>query len=570
MNIKYIFVAILACVSASNLAVAQDLDPTVVVNSKYEGKLVKMNKPSFEMAMPDSLTRFDLDFDYLVFHQPYKVSGAFSPHILTMKPAAVASESSKLYLNAGAGYTLHPTLDLVWSPIRGRKFRLDVYADHRSYVGGYRSFDLQGSKDYWSGYDLKSRAGVEGRMELSSLSAGFDVSYYGLASKDLNKNRMYDALDVRLGVSSKPKNASYFKYDVLAAYRFAEDKLQYYRYGREYLSEHLVNLDATLGQVFGGGHQILMDVGCDVAVYAPVAVGQLSFVPRYLLTKERWGVDAGVRVSAIIRSENSEGMFSTRGQIVYPDVKAYYSVISDAMRLYVNVGGGNKLNTYASLLDRNHHTDIYYGIGNMGLMNVTVERVSAALGLEGRVGTLFSYNLHGGYVNYASDLLDAVILTTDPVSGKDLYLPGVGYSAYQKCFAAADWRLISEDFRFDGDVQYTYAWGLNNPAGLFAPAAITGDVSFEYNWNKRIFAGVDCNFSTGRHGREWVKIPGGPATEDAVIPGYVDLGVNFEYAVNRSFSVWARGGNLLDMTIQRNPLFAEKGINFTVGICLNL
>ena len=56
---------------------------------------------------------------------------------------------------------------------------------------------------------------------------------------------------------------------------------------------------------------------------------------------------------------------------------------------------------------------------------------------------------------------------------------------------------------------------------------------------------------------------------EAKIPGYADLGINFEYAFNRRISLWARGGNLLNMTIQRSPLFAEGGINFTAGICLN-
>ena len=35
-------------------------------------------------------------------------------------------------------------------------------------------------------------------------------------------------------------------------------------------------------------------------------------------------------------------------------------------------------------------------------------------------------------------------------------------------------------------------------------------------------------------------------------------------------SAWARGGNLLGMTIQRSLLYAEKGPYFTLGICLNL
>lgn len=570
MKIKDIIISSALMLVVAPFAGAQNLDPTVVVNRAYEGKLVKMNKSSLVMAVPDSVSTFALDFDYLVFEKPYKGADGFAPSVLTMKPAPTIYTPSKLYLRAGAGYTLHPTLDFVWSLVRSNVFQMNVYADHRSYVGDYRTFDLSGGRDYWRGYDLKSRAGVDGRMEFSNLSAGFDVSYYGLASKDPNKTRMYDALDVKLGVSSKPKNGSYFKYDVLAAYRFAEDKLKYVDYGSGYLGEHVVNLDAELGQIMTGGHQIMMDIESDVAIYAPSVVSQLSFVPRYVLLKERWGVDAGVRLSAIIRSKDSQGLFGKQGQVVYPAIKAHFDVIPDAMRLYANIGGGNKLNTYGSILKENHHADPLYGIGEFGLMNVTVERVSSALGLEGRIGTMFSYDLYGGYVNYASDLLDAVVFGTRPTNGEDLYLPGFGYGSYQKCFASADWRLISEDFCFDGGVQYTYAWGLDSQVGLFLPAAVTGDVNFEYNWNKRIFAGVDCKFSTGRHGDVWYKIPGAPGTEDAVIPGYVDLGVSFEYSVNRAFSVWAHGGNLLNMTIQRNPLFAERGVNFTVGICLNL
>ena len=32
--------------------------------------------------------------------------------------------------------------------------------------------------------------------------------------------------------------------------------------------------------------------------------------------------------------------------------------------------------------------------------------------------------------------------------------------------------------------------------------------------------------------------------------------------------IW--GGNLMNMTVQYNPLYAEKGISFTGGICLKL
>jgi hypothetical protein len=92
---------------------------------------------------------------------------------------------------------------------------------------------------------------------------------------------------------------------------------------------------------------------------------------------------------------------------------------------------------------------------------------------------------------------------------------------------------------------------------VLTPAAFHGNAAVEYSWRDRIIAGVDCNFATASKG-------------SCVIPGYADLGVYAEYATARNLSFWLRAGNLLNMTIQRNPLYAEKGVNCTVGICLNL
>lgn len=589
MKIRYILAAAAALCLIQNVASAQDLDPTVVVNKAYEGKLVQVHKPSFEMDVPDSVTRFNLDFDYLVSNRPYKGADGFNPYVLTMKPASMVQEPMKLYLNVGAGYTLHPALDVVWSPFRSRTFKMDVYAIYRSYVGDYRSFrpvtpaageviDLDrwresgGDKAHWKGYDFMSRAGVDGRYERTALTAMFDVSYYGLASKDLWKKRMYDAMDVKVGVSSKPANTSYFKYDVQASYRFAEDKIKYNTAVNDYLQEHVFGLDAVLGQVIGEGHQIMFDVDMDLAAYShdslSSVVGQLAIVPRYVLKKGRWTLDAGLRLAKVMRSEDTDGLFDAREQFVYPDVKASFSVIPDAMRLYAFVGGGNKINTYASLLEGNHHLDTSYGLGSHGLMDITVERVSTSVGLEGRIGPVFTYDLRTGYVNYGSALLDAVAVAPAFAIGEVQYLPGVGYAPYQKYYAALGWCLCNEALRFDGDVVYSNSWGMKDADGLFAPAMLTGDVSFEYNWSRRIYAGLGCQFSTARTGSVTDMVNG--QVYEARIPGYADLGVYFEYAFSRVWSVWARGGNLLNMTIQRNPLFAEKGASATVGICLNL
>ena len=58
---------LLACGAAS----AQNFNPTVEVTNTYQRNPSDVKKPLLEMAVPDSLMRFDLDFDYSVFEKRY-------------------------------------------------------------------------------------------------------------------------------------------------------------------------------------------------------------------------------------------------------------------------------------------------------------------------------------------------------------------------------------------------------------------------------------------------------------------------------------------------------------------
>lgn len=584
---KMILYAALLC-AAPYAVHAQDLDPTVVVNRAYEGQLMEVHKPSVEMAIPDTVARFDLDFDYSVFEKPYMGAYEFNPYVLTMEPASSVQAPKRLYLKAGAGYTLHPTFDLVWSPVRSKGFTLDVYAMHRSYVGAYRAFKptpvagetlvvdrwLQsgGDRSEWKGYDLETRAGVDGGYDWQEGAFRFDLAYYGVAGKDQVKTRHYDSFDASFGVASKSDKDTYFMYDIKTGYSFAEDNSESSGVGSR-LSEHLFNLGGTIGQVLERRHNVLFDAGLVMASYAHAdfasTVAEFNVVPHYVFNGKRWSVDAGMRVSSLLRSKDMEAAFPTDEQILYPDIKAWVDVIPDAMRLYAHVGGGSRLNTYNSLLKENHHFDPSFGRGFWPVMDVTVERVSASVGLAGRIGAKFSYDLRGGYVNYKNALLDAIVIDQVHYASEPQYLAGFGYAPYQKLYASVDWRLKNESFMFDGNLTYAHCReGAEGTSGLFLPSAFTGDVAIEYNWSRRIYAGVDCRFATERAGSVADRLQN--QVYEAIIPGYADLGVYFEYAATRSMSFWLRGGNLLDMTIQRNPLYAENGINFTVGICLNL
>ena len=540
---KRIIISISALLVSAAAMVGQNLDPTVEVSRVYEGKLIEVHKPALEMAVPDTMYKFDLGFDYWVFDNPYKGSYEFKPYVMDMRPSALERTRNTFFLQAGAGYTLHPTLDLLWSPVKKGAFSMDVFADHKSYIGEYRAI---GENSAWDGYDLLSKAGVDFSYDWRKANFDFGASYYGVADNDFRRKRAYNGVDAYASLRSKsvwPKN---FLYDVDMAYRFAEDS------AADKMYEHNFSFDASFGPEFKSS-KVLFDLGVELDVYTGALAATASrfyIVPHYVYNEGILSLNLGVRLSAVAASGEA---FSNKNQVVYPDLRMDLALIKDAMKMYAKIGGGERIQTYSSLLDGNHHIDLSYGMnGAASLLNITVERLSAILGFEGRVSSVFSYNLRGGYVNYKTSPLDAV----KSVGGQ--YVPMLGYSPYQKAFAALDWKMIFEWFRFDGAVEYNHSWGIKD-VDMLAPASLEASAAALYNWNNRIHVGIDCNFASGRASSAGFKTP-----------WYADLGVYGEYALNRKLSFWLRGGNLLNMEIQRNPLFAEKGINFTAGICLNL
>ena len=586
---RHILLILAAAAASVQVLPAQNLDPTVEVNRAYEGKLMEVHKPVLNMEVPDSVMRFDLDFDYSVFESPYKGSYEFDPYLLSMKPGASADASRRFYLRAGAGYQLHPQLDLVWSPKIGRGFKMDIHATHRSYIGSYWNMETaeqdggylirRASKDAsdrsWKGYDVMTKAGFDAKHDWKKGAFTFGADYYGLARKKAwpgtaESTSSYNAVDAYLGLSNKGEWAQSFLYDLRLDYRYGGEKEPEPGH-TGYLRENLFDFSGSVGPVFKENHKVLFDFGLELASYAmsyDATGSQVYLVPHYVFERGPFMLDFGVRLSMLVHDSDSTSFYSKTGQVVYPSMKFHIALIPDAMRLYVNVGGGNRLNTFSSLISSNHHIDLGSASGYGPLFDYTVERMSAAGGFEGRISSRFSYNLRAGYVNYANDLMDIVSV---PYIGHPS--AQVGYASYQKWYTGLDWCLDVQGFRFDGSVIYTDAWGGSlEEAGFLRPAALKGDVLAEYNWKRRVFVGADCEFASSRRGKAYVFTPSSAPSylDDMTLPGYADLGVYAEYVTARNLSFWLRGGNLLNMTIQRNPLYAEKGPYFTAGICLNL
>ena len=562
---------------------AQNIDPTVEVTRQYEGKLAEVHKPVQTMPVPDSLQHFDLEFEYNVYDSPYGGTYSFDPLVLDMTPGAADFGRRTFMLKAGAGLPLQPVLDAVWSPQLKGNFRMNVYASHRSYFGKYRGIGLSSGKETVSvsddrasgkgknyrGYDMVSAAGINGSWFWKGGLMTFDVGYYGAGARDTSLARGFDALDVRADIRSDGSAGRKFHYDASLRYRFGEDKagLSGLSSGHGWLREHLFGLGLSMGPSLTPYSRALLGVSFNMADYGPgfnSYAGDISVTPRYLLDKGRWDLDLGVKLAFHFfnRASSVRNLFDIAStQFVYPDVSISFETVRDYLDLYFKAGGGDEVMTWSDLLGHNRHFDIYR-TASMPLGNI-VERVSADIGLRGNIASRFGYDLHAGYSNYANAFLDGVML-----SGADMpvYLPVFG--ACQLFRLTLDYEWTSQDFSLDGSLSWKNSDAAKKNPGAFAPAALSGYVNMVYNWNRRIYVGIDCGFATARKG--FLPIGGNLPHSAAAIPGYADLGVSAEFKFTRQLSFWAHGGNLLDMTVQRVPLYAESGINFTAGICLNL
>ncbi len=561
---RYIYLIGAVCLAAPFASQAQDLDPTVVVDRAYEGKLMEVHKPALEMAVPDTVTRFDLDFDYSVFDSPYKGSYEFSPYLLSMKPSASSDGARKFYLRAGAGYQLHPELDMVWSPdLKTDDFAMDVFARHRSFIGNYHNLDGRGDDAVWAGYDLKSTAGLAGHGDWDSGYADFWGNYSNLATKDRMWNRMYNAAEAGISIGSKDL-ATMVDYRIDAKYRHGIDAVRYEEKSQNPLKENIFDVDASIGFPVRGS-MLFFDLEADFAGYGgeySASAGQFGITPRYVYRRSRFMADIGVKIAKalgnddeliyddagnVIDGHDNQNVYRSvsREQIIYPDVTVEFGIIREALRLRLHAGGGNRLDTWASVLEGNHHVTSY-------TPDFTIERLNAVAALEGSIASRFSYSIYGGYASYANALLDRV------AGNEPALIPETGHAEYTRVFAGLDFLWKNDALMIDGNVEYADAQGDAFALGFVKPAAVSGDVAVEYNWKRRVIAGADCRFASARESSVYV------------LPAYADLGLYAEYVFARGFSLWARGGNLLGMTVQYNPLYAEKGAYFTLGICLKL
>ena len=551
---KYIICLAIGLVAAG-AAKAQNLNPTVEVTQDYAREASGIEKPSQLLSLPDSLTRFNLDFDYSVQSTPYKGSYEFKPYLVQFAPEDRFTGERSLYLRAGAGYSLHPEVDIVWTPLKKDNFRLNLYGSHRSYFGKYRNIVLDADSKFtadgttYNGSRTNSAVGADFLLAWNGGTFTGGLNYRGVSGNDYAMSTMHNLVQFDARIKSNPSTR--FFYEAGAHLNYLSQPL---------FKEFHTKFDAAVGMNFSHNFLRLGFFGETVNQVEGFA-GAFSIVPKYIISAGRFRAALGLKFSFIAR--NNENFCPSKSGFIFPDANVSVLLVPEALLLYASATGGDNLQSYESLLERNP----FLGSATYALDN-SVTRVDMALGLKGNIAGRFAYNLRGGY-KLVSNAFTWGWKDYDPVvGGLPIY---VGYLGSQDpdnkgnlstFYVAFDGGFRSESLDIGGDIYYGHTivpeLVTDYDQRLFAPTPFRAHAHAYYIWKGRLKAGVNFSTTSGQKSRL------------GTLPGYFDLGLGAQFNLTSKLGFWLKAGNLIGQTVQEIPFHAEKGIYFTVGVEINL
>ena len=529
-------IAASALVFAFSLAKAQNYDPTVEVTKDFVSEMADAQKLELKPTIPDSLTRFNLNFDYEVFNKPYKGSYNFTPYNVMLIPDDAGLKRPYLYLNAGAGYGLHPVLTAVVSPRLGRRFTLDLYQDLTGYSGAYERY---------SGYDLTETAGIRGSLRQDSFDFLFDLHYNGIAVRDtVLTGGMFHRFGGSVRLSSSDMAANWMSYDVMASYNVSRElagpspltENEFLLYGTLAPSLQYENLQFLLG--FNTGYRGYFGA-MDAALYSI----ETNPVFRFDVWKLHFSVGA---ILSYLSSADSYAMH------IYPDVRMDLRLFNDRLDVFAGVKGGDRLNSYSSLKAENHHFTLANALGGQDdVLSCTRELYNAYLGLGGSVGSVFQYDIRAGHSKIADDTL----LGADALGNATLVL---GDYSLNYLDATTTVKTVPVEFNMGMHLRSADI----DSAKAFSLPLLSSDASLVWNWHRRLFVGAEFEMLSSR------------SMDTYTLDAFYRLGLSFEMKLCRWMSLWLKGDNLLNQRIERIPGVVETGLGnglwLSAGIRLDL
>lgn len=551
----------------STVSFGQTIDPTVEVSRNFDVKLGEIHKPVIPSSVDDSLHSFNISFDYSIFNRPYMDLYEFTPYQTAQIKPVQPEKNPVLYAKLGAQYPLMPSAEIYLQGVSNKGLYGSLYAKHNSFWGTMPSIasdtDLESDR-------MKNIAGgdVKYAWDTGELTFGanykFDKYNFGAPKGSFGHDNRGLNINFNLNSAHAEENSLYYDISLLYANTakmtsFTDSLSRVVTGPADSLKENLLRIKGFVGTTFDI-HRVYIDLNIEYASYAGNknhTAGVVEFSPIYEYSKGRFFGKLGVRFSSRYGIKPDGNTLADEDVIdhpsvasnVYPDVDARLALVKQKLWLHAKVEGGNDLNSFASLLWANPlvapNSHLLFGS----------RPVDAQLSLESIVRGRMTFNIFSSYSLYRNKLV-----FTPVVNGGEPYTILPTYWDVNRFSVGAEAYWKSKDLTTGGEIRYSRYYSPDDLTITNLPA-LTAHYYLRYNWRERIVAGLDFRYSSEVSGDTF-----GPYS----VPSLFDLDVNVNYFVNKHFSVFVKGGNLLNKRNQYIPLYIEPGINFGGGVCIIL
>lgn len=586
---------------------AQNINPNVEVKRDYENRLPVIHKSKLSTDFNDSLNNFSLNFNYMVFDKSYKDLYEFAPTASAKIQKPDNFHNYTLYARGGVAFPFSPDIFVAYSPIlqgikTGSNFssrsNLMIYASHKSFWGdaplqgaGYKAEENSNEGELTKhlteklsqkekAHDSRTEAGVvlghywkTGRLGASLKytngynrfygkniyleESGYQGSYQDSDSHRFNKI----AANLNVGSLNSGTGAGRFDYEASLDYNFVGDN-SFEKFKSHYIAA-AAEISPRVGKYSNFTVRLsIRNTGTSV-LNESCNYGLIDAAPTYNLSHGNWQLSLG-GVASIKYTNASVGKHHT---MIIGMAKAQYRLIKDVLAVYAVADGGNYLNNYSSLLERNPW------ISPFASCMISSVPVRVTGGITGNINGIVDYDFSTGYSKEKG--LPQFITSFENPAAFDIL-----YSNAEKIFFKAAVGVSTKEFTGNLKMQYDRYNGYKP----YNYAPFEAKFYGEYNYMQKLFIGLSIygrnravtNFAIGyrmitESDRETTTTrPEYLYSNNTYLKGFVNVGLSARYVINDMLSVYAHADNLLGQRPSFFQQYYQKGISIGGGVIVKL
>lgn len=579
-----------------NAFAQQVIDPTVEVVKNFEGNALNISKGMLNTTVNDSITNFDLNFNYNFFNSPYKRMYEFAP----LPYAQINNKNSMTYpifmakIGAGAPAQFNSEFWLAPQISKDNKHSVLINGKYNLFNGyipllttDENSVEISSdkvfapNKKYGIGaiYQYNWDKGI---LDFSARYNGGFNTFYGFNAKNLtpeginnledreylknpdNKlNRNYNQFEGAFNLKSTNAQQRVLSYWLNATYRNTQDIFPNNSKSKPY--ENYWNLEGEIGPNFGKYNKFIVGLKYHGASYNFKNSNQdfnhsiYEITPQYRFENKRFKAVAGIKISGRSTSALEPGdSFNS----IFLKANLSYQVIKNYLRLSFDIDGWNNLNNFSSMLNQNKWI---IPLDSLKSLKESSTPFFAQFKIDGKFTDKFSYKLYASYSIHQGLL--------QYFNFSDGYLTPFHSDHYETSLGG---EFLFNSTNYVGGLKMLYRgftdgdngdFGINKYPSGYSPFRF--EIFGEYNYRKRIFFGFNLTYYSNTTFYNILnKTDLTNITETTA--NFANLQLNAKYAINKNFTAFINGNNLLNSTVLYYPYYCEKGINFEAGIILKL